>query len=208
MPDAQEPSYDALYTSRAGQPLWGRPGRLVVKYADLLPAGSRVLDAGCGDGKNAVYLAARGHRVVAFDYSAIAVGLARDRCVAAQVVVDLSVLSLRDFCSSDDSRFDAIVSYGLFHCLPADDRVALHRSLVERLIPGGHLFFSALTSELPLPPDHLTPGVVLAKGQEIDAVLEGLDVIDDFRGVINEDHLPAVGPHTHAARWVLARSRA
>lgn len=50
----------------------------------LLPAGATVLDLGCGPGRHAAWLAARGVHVLGVDSSAVAVDMARTDRVAAQ----------------------------------------------------------------------------------------------------------------------------
>ena len=47
----------------------GGPNHDIVELAAALPAGARVLDLGCGEGRNAFYLASRGCRVTAVDRS-------------------------------------------------------------------------------------------------------------------------------------------
>ena len=63
-------SYDELY--RSTQSVWsGRPNRqLVVEAADLPPG--TALDAGSGEGGDALWLAERGWRVTAVDFSPVA----------------------------------------------------------------------------------------------------------------------------------------
>src|SRR3954453_10231067 len=59
---------------------WGtRPGTLVRQIADRLSdfRGLRVLDAGCGEGKNAVFLSELGATVLATDVSVRAIANAR-----------------------------------------------------------------------------------------------------------------------------------
>lgn len=45
------------------------PSAWVVRWAGLIPAGRRVLDLACGNGRHAAYLASRGHPVSAVDRS-------------------------------------------------------------------------------------------------------------------------------------------
>src|SRR6476620_1485790 len=62
--------WDARYTDR--EQLWsGRPnGTLVAEVAGLTPG--KVLDVGCGEGADAVWLAGRGWTVTALDVSRVA----------------------------------------------------------------------------------------------------------------------------------------
>jgi SAM-dependent methyltransferase len=64
---------------RAEQQSGPRPGpsELALRAAGTLPAGSSVVDLGCGLGADALHLAATGHRVVGADYSRPALAYAR-----------------------------------------------------------------------------------------------------------------------------------
>lgn len=48
------------------------PSPWVLRWAALLPAGARVLDLACGNGRHVRWLAALGHRVTAVDRDAAA----------------------------------------------------------------------------------------------------------------------------------------
>jgi ubiquinone/menaquinone biosynthesis C-methylase UbiE len=99
--------------------------------ADLrLPAGARILDAGCGSGRNMVELARHGS-VTGIDLSDTSVCLARDR--AAGEVVEGSVLDL----PFEEDRFDLVVSLDVIEHLE-DDLGAL-RELRRVAAPGGSL---------------------------------------------------------------------
>ncbi len=77
----------------------------------LLSRGARVLDAGCGPGRFAGELAARGHRVVGVDADAALIEAARaDHPGPHWIVADLAVLDLGEFGESDP--FDAAVLVG------------------------------------------------------------------------------------------------
>jgi SAM-dependent methyltransferase len=51
---------------RPGEPVL-KPSPWVTRFAALIPAGGRVLDLACGDGRHTRYLAGRGHPVTAVD---------------------------------------------------------------------------------------------------------------------------------------------
>jgi SAM-dependent methyltransferase len=50
------------------------PSQWIVRWADRIPAGGRVLDVACGSGRHARFFAARGHPVEAVDRDTGAVG--------------------------------------------------------------------------------------------------------------------------------------
>lgn len=196
--------YDLLYASRA-QPLWSLPGRLVQRIEEWLPPGSAVWDAGCGDGKNALYLVERGYHVSGLDISSVAIERLRDRF--AQAGRDSSSFRTGDVCRSSlpESTVDCLVSYGIYHCLAPDVRVYQHRMLHRAVRPGGYVLFCALTNGLPINESHRTPGLAPASQAELNEVFAAEEPIDISSGFIREDHLPLVGTHEHSVTWIVAR---
>ncbi|WP_184833240.1 class I SAM-dependent methyltransferase [Allocatelliglobosispora scoriae] len=77
----------------------------------MLPRGSRILDAGCGQGRIGGYLAGVGHDVVGVDLDPVLVAAAqRDHPGARWLVGDLGTLDLPSL--GIDEGFDAIVCAG------------------------------------------------------------------------------------------------
>jgi SAM-dependent methyltransferase len=100
----------------------------------------RLLDAGCGTGRNLLLLAERG-QAVGVDLSPDALEFCRRRGVT---VTRASVLSL----PFADSVFDGLISFDvLYHAWVNDDRMAT-RELVRVLRPGGWLLFRVPALEM------------------------------------------------------------
>ncbi|RKT37926.1 SAM-dependent methyltransferase [Thiocapsa rosea] len=119
------------------------PNDFLVEQADRLPQGP-VLCLAEGEGRNAVWLAARGHAVTAMDASVV--GLEKASRLAAERGVRIVT------CCSDLAQFEiqpnawsGIVS--IFAHVPPDLRRAVHRRVVEGLRPGGALILEAYTPE-------------------------------------------------------------
>src|SRR5437588_6229005 len=84
---AQAGRWDARYRERDGAMCSGRPnGRLVAEVAALAPG--RVLDVGCGEGADAIWLAQRGWTVTAIDISEVAICRAREASVPTGASVE------------------------------------------------------------------------------------------------------------------------
>jgi tellurite methyltransferase len=197
--------YDRLYRKHSGRFLWGeRPGRILPSFSCLLGRPSSVLDLGCGDGKNALYLASRGHRVDGLDKSEVAIDAYRNRMRQAKVAN--AVAEIMDVHNYLPNRYyEGLVSYGLFHCLDPSVRLSYHRRCFGALQEGGWIAFCSLTDDLPLPDNHMTPGVTLASNLEIDQLFEDFKVVLDYASTLYENHLPEVGWHHHSVRWIIAR---
>src|SRR6266700_6234616 len=115
--------------------------------AEWLPPRSRVLDAGGGPGRWAIWLAQCGHRVVLGDLSPVQLGIARREIAAAGVTVEDAVeLDARDLSQFADGSFDAVLSMGPFyHLLESADRERAAAEACRVLRPGGRLFATVMT---------------------------------------------------------------
>ncbi|MER5887622.1 class I SAM-dependent methyltransferase [Streptomyces sp. NPDC001941] len=107
----------------------------------------RALDLGCGPGRNALYLAARGFAVDAVDLSPTALAWAGERAREAGADIRFHQGNAFDpeFTALEGS-YDLIYDSGCFHHLPPHRRVS-YLALVERhLAPGGHLALTAFAA--------------------------------------------------------------
>ena len=106
-----------------------------------VPAG-RVLCLAEGEGRNAVFLAERGHTVTAVDASAV--GLEKAQRLAAErgVQITSEVADLAEFEIKRES-WQTIVS--IFCHVPPEIRTKLHRRVVAGLSPGGRFILEAYT---------------------------------------------------------------
>ncbi len=114
---------------------WWYRGRRAVLAAVLdglsLPPGLRILDAGCGSGRNMVELAARGS-VTGVELASASLQVARDRGAGAVVPG-----SLDEPLPFADGAFDLAVALDVLEHV-ADDEAAL-RELARVIAPGGRL---------------------------------------------------------------------
>lgn len=122
-----------------------KPDENLAAYLDQgLIAHGRALDLGCGRGRNALYLAARGFQVDAVDLSPVAVAWGEGQ--AQEAGVDVRFLCGDAFtlpAAELSGPYDLVVDSGCFHHLPPHRRVSYLALLDRVLAPGGHL---ALTS--------------------------------------------------------------
>lgn len=167
---------------RSSRKLWsGNPNPQLVAEAAGLPPGT-ALDAGCGEGADAIWLARRGWRVTGTDISSVALERAAARAAEAGQPVsgrltwrhaDLVAASLRRAPDAPppagppgpaesagtgilQDRYD-LISAQYLH-LPPEPRAALIRALAAAVAPGGTLLVvghdpSDLQTTVPRPPD-------------------------------------------------------
>ncbi len=200
--------YESGY--RASPCFWGRePASLLPPSLDLLPEsleGLRVLDAGCGEGKNSVFFARRGAEVHAFDVSPIAIQNAKGAWGAEGAEIQFEVGDVLSMQLPSQS-YDVVILYGLLHCLASRDAM---REAVMQLTDvtkrrGIHVV-CALNSRL----DGFAEGhprfrprleshdfyVSLYKAWELSRLSDG---------DLTESHPPTHQMHTHAVTRFIAR---
>jgi SAM-dependent methyltransferase len=138
-------TFEQAYT---GKVPWdtGEPQGLFAGVADRVT--SPVLDAGCGLGEQALFLAARGHRVTGIDFVEEAIRRARVKAAERSLAVEFLVkdaLSLEDW----DERFASVIDAGLFHVFSQDDRRRYVRGLARVVEPGGRVFLMCGSTDEP-----------------------------------------------------------
>jgi SAM-dependent methyltransferase len=125
--------WDARYAA-APELVWtAEPNRFVVEETADLPPG-RALDLAAGEGRNAVWLAERGWRVTAVDFSAVAVrrgeALSRERGVD----IDWQVADATTYRPDADGYDLVLIAY--LH-LPRPDLATALRHAATAVRPGG-----------------------------------------------------------------------
>ena len=129
---------EAAWEERYREAVWtGEPNRSLVHEAAALPAGA-ALDAGCGEGGDALWLAGRAWQVTAVDFSVTA--LVRGRARACELGVgervDFRHADLRTW-TPPAGRFDLVTAHYLH--LPSAVRGPLFERLAAAVAPGGTL---------------------------------------------------------------------
>lgn len=135
-PAVTRDAYDELY--RSAPAVWtGRPNhQLVVEATDLAPG--TALDAGAGEGGDALWLAARGWQVTAVDFSPVALG--RGAAKAAELLLADRIEWRHEDLEAwtpPAAAFDLVTAHYLHAAFT--DREEVFRRLAAAVAPGGTL---------------------------------------------------------------------
>lgn len=135
---------------------WGlEPAELCFELVKLVPPSKdiKVLDIGCGEGKDAVYLAKQGYSVTAFDITDN--GIRKTKALAEKegveinaYVDDINTFELKE-------KFDIIYSTGTIQYLNDDEKDHFFEKIKEMTNLNGIHWFNVFVDKpfLPLPPD-------------------------------------------------------
>jgi cyclopropane fatty-acyl-phospholipid synthase-like methyltransferase len=130
--------FDKLYSGSSLPSLGAAPTEEVVRYVRSNAGDRCVLDLGCGDGRNSLFMAAAGYTVIAVDSSPAGIEkltrMARARGLderLAGVVADVRDLPFLP------ELFDLVVAVTIIDHLPDHDIDALLERMIGALKPGG-----------------------------------------------------------------------
>jgi tellurite methyltransferase len=144
---------EAIYDERYSRPglYWGsKPtglARDLVRVARSLPqARHTLLDLGCGEGRDSIYFARRGYRVLGVDISSVGVRKAERRASRLGVNVRFRVGDLRTYQLS--RRVDVVFSSGALNNLPRRMRATRFEHFKAHTTPGG---INAMNVDVPKP---------------------------------------------------------
>lgn len=134
-PDPTDPSDPAFWDERYAEAVWsGDPNMALVRELEGATPGT-VLDVGCGEGGDAIWLAQQGWQVTALDVSAV--GIARAQNAAREGGVDAEWL-VTGLLGLDPSRtFDLVSAF--YPVLERTDANDAEHALLRAVAPGGTL---------------------------------------------------------------------
>jgi len=196
-----------LYDERYEQPgyYWGKvPSQMCYRVLQLLPPDRplRLLDIGCGEGRNAVFFARNGYEVTAFDTSPKGVQKTKQLAADAGVKVNVFVADINVFRLPEP--FDVLFSTGVLQYVPPGVRRDLLSNYQEHTCTDGLNAFSVFVAKsfLTEPPDAEKTAHKWLSG-------ELLTYYHDWRiEFCNEEVFDCMSsgvPHQHAVNRMVAR---
>lgn len=125
----------------------------------------RLLDVGCGEGKDAVFFARNGYEVTGFD--AAEAGLEKAERLAAAHGVHVRLFQANLFTYRLEEEFDIVYSSGVLHYLGPDLRQEVLGNYRAHTAPGGLHCMNVFVTKpfIPLPPDEDSPATLWKSGE-------------------------------------------
>jgi cyclopropane fatty-acyl-phospholipid synthase-like methyltransferase len=119
---------------------------LVSYFEDGRMQPGRVLELGCGPGRNAIYLAHQGCRVDAVDISEKAIRWAEEKARRSGVEINFLCQSVFDL-HPEASEYDIVYDSGCFHHIPPHRRPDYMELVQHALKPAGLFGLACFTPE-------------------------------------------------------------
>lgn len=173
-------------------PAWGRaPARILKTFIKSFPADAKILDIGCGEGRNSIYLSELGYAVTGIDISKSAIDFAEKKQSSCKFYC-MDALDIKL-----DEKFDVIIDFGLFHFMPYEYREKYVYNIYNMLVDEGIYCNQS---------GRLTDNPIIGNGY-IPPQLEKSELLDAFNKftieIIEEDELPPNDPYGKYPCWNL-----
>ncbi|NNE79756.1 MAG: methyltransferase domain-containing protein [Silicimonas sp.] len=131
--------YDKLY-GEAREAL-GDPTSIFVDFFDRLDQqNGRVLDVGCGQGRDAIFIARKGHCVVGVDISTNGIRDLKDVAARENLPIEGVVADIVSY--RPDGAFDVILIDRTLHMLARPARLAVLKTMLDHVNGNGWLLIA------------------------------------------------------------------
>ena len=144
--------YEKLYAEQANA-LGDQTPQIATFLDRIAPAGARILDVGCGQGRDALPLARAGHVVTGVDLSPSGVAAMVEAAQAEGLSITGHVADITTY--DPDGPFDIVLIDRTLHMLDAGPRAATLGRLLRAVADGGWLVIADEASNLPAFRDQL-----------------------------------------------------
>lgn len=182
------------------------PNKTVVEYEHLLDKSANILEAGCGEGQNVLYLAKRGFcNIDAFDISEAGIDKLKRLCEVNGVNVNAYVRDLTGYVF--DKRYDLIMSFAALCFVGKSVWKKFIADAKDSTNDGGIHIMHIFTDEVPASADIAPFAVGLSHDGELKELYGDWEILS-FQSYVFEDEHPGVPKHLHSVNKIVTRKNA
>ena len=196
------PFWEEAYQDYDSITFSNEPNSTITEFEYLLNNQSKILEAGCGEGQNAIYLAQKGYQVDAFDLSENGIAKLKHRCKLSNTQVNAFVADLTKY--QFEQYYDMVICFGTLHFVAKNDWKQFINNAKEYTNIGGIHIMQIFTDAVPASEDIAPFAIGLAKDEEIKGLYADWEILQ-FKSYVFEDEHPNVPKHMHASNKVVAR---
>ena len=170
-------------------------------YRNFKP-NSCILDVGCGEGRNSIFLTEQGHKADAFDLSEAGIEKAKSIAAVKGLSVNFFVCDLSKFVFDKD--YDVILSHGVLHLPEKTVRDRFITEAQKSTKPSGYNIIGVFTNRLPATPDNAPFTKSLFDVGELPAKYAEWEIISHEESTFHDSH-PGGVSHEHAYERIIAK---
>ena len=197
------PFWEKAYQDDTTNAFSAAPNATLTEFEHLLHKNSDILEIGCGEEQNVLYLAKQGYcNIDAFDLSEHGIAKVKQRCQNADVTLNAFVADLTTY--QFEKKYDMVMSFGTLHFVRKDDWKDFIYRAKENTTAGGIHIMQIFTDTVPASADIAPFAIGLAKDGEIRDLYADWEILQ-FKSYVFEDEHPNVPKHLHASNKIVAR---
>lgn len=198
--------YDLEYSNCSC--FWGNEPGKFVKYIPAYLESGNVLDLGAGEGKNSIYLAEKGYKVVSVEISEFAINNFKKELYkhTEETQEKIEIIRANVIEYENPSEFEIVIAYGLLHCLYNLSYIDL---LIEKIkkwvMHNGYVIIVSFNDKIKIPEvqEYLEP--TLLPNNYLKKKFEEWDIINYEDDIITETHPTSKIEHQHSLSRILAK---
>lgn len=204
-PDKQTTIYEDAY--KTPEYYWGvEPSSMCFRVLEFMPPTRhlKLLDIGCGEGKDAVFFARNGYDVTAFDISEA--GIEKTKRLAEKIGVHVNVFKADLLDYRLTVSFDILFSSGVLHYIKPEYRSEIFSNYKQFTNADGlHVFNVFVEKPFIAPPPEKEPNAFKWKTGELSSRYHDW-LIHDCPEVIFDCNSSGI-PHKHAMSKIIAQKK-
>lgn len=180
-----------------------KPNKTIKEFEYLLKKQSNILEVGCGEGQNVLYLAKQGYcNIDAFDISESGISKLKRLCEKDSLTINAFVHDLITY--TFDKKYDWIMSFATLCFVEKNAWKQFLIQAKENTNAGGIHIMHIFTDTVPASPDIAPFAIGLAKEGEIKEMYNDWEILQ-FQSYTFEDEHPNVPKHMHAVNKIVAQ---
>ena len=181
------------------------PNRAIKEFEHLFKKQSAILEVGCGEGQNVLYLAKQGYSDIdAFDISESGISKLKRLCERDQLYINAFVHDLTTY--TFDKKYDLIMSFVTLCFVAKSDWKKFITLAKENTNIGGIHIMQIFTDTVPASHDIAPFAIGLAKDGEIKEMYHDWEILQ-FQSYMFEDEHSNVPKHMHAVNKIVAQKK-
>ena len=137
--------YEKIY--REERHVLGEPTKEFVVFFEQLPSPMRILDVGCGQGRDALFIARLGHQIVGVDLSSSGITQLREDAEREELDIEGIVANIVEY--EPDGLFNVVLFDRTLHMLPTNDQISVLDRYRKHVDENGYVLINDERKNLP-----------------------------------------------------------
>lgn len=180
---------------------FGKPSREVVDIVPFLKENAKILDVGCGDGRNSIYFAEMGFDVDAFDISENAIR--KINYLKQKYNININAVQCDAFGFEFTHKYDLVIVHGVLQFVEREKQADMIQLLKKWTAKDGYHIIALFTDEEPIPEDLKDIMVGVFKEGEIKNYYLDWDIKMFETKKFHDEHENGI-KHCHALNKIVA----